>query len=286
MNVVFSDVGGLQKGNNVRYMGLNIGTVSSIEMENDSTILVSMVIQDQMLNHIKQNAIAHLGTDGLVGSMIVNVRPGEGNAPLIEPGEEIQSSTKIGTAEMLTTLHRTNENAALLTEDLLEITSSINGGQGFLATMLHDTIMARDIQQIIKNLKHASAVTNSMIGDFRELVQSVNLENSTAGVLLNDTLSAQQIRMVIHNLQSSSVDIMSMSHNLDSMSKKFSAGEGAVKYLATDTMLVRQLQHAILDVESGVRRFDENMEALKHNFLFRGYFRKLERQRSKRVAPE
>ena len=83
----FNNVNGLLQGNNVRYSGINVGTVKTISMINDSTINVNMVIVEKMVKHIKKDAIATIGTDGLVGNMIVNIIPGEGNAPVISLGD-------------------------------------------------------------------------------------------------------------------------------------------------------------------------------------------------------
>ena len=57
--------------------GINIGTVRAIEMVNDSTIRVDMIIEEKIIAHIKKNAIATIGSDGLVGNMIVNIVPGK-----------------------------------------------------------------------------------------------------------------------------------------------------------------------------------------------------------------
>jgi len=73
----FNNVSGLQHGNNVRYSGINVGTVKSITMVNDSTIKIDMNIEEKMVKHIKKDAIATIGTDGLVGNMIVNIIPGK-----------------------------------------------------------------------------------------------------------------------------------------------------------------------------------------------------------------
>ena len=48
LKAVFGNVNGLQKGNNVRYAGIDIGTVKQIEMVNDSTIVVEMLIEKKM----------------------------------------------------------------------------------------------------------------------------------------------------------------------------------------------------------------------------------------------
>ena len=78
ISAYFQNVNGLQKGNNVRYSGINIGIVKGINMVNDSTIKVDMTIEEGILSHIKKNAIATIGSDGLVGNMIINIVPGQG----------------------------------------------------------------------------------------------------------------------------------------------------------------------------------------------------------------
>ncbi len=79
----FNNVSGLMQGNNVRYSGINIGTVKDITMVNDSTITVDMNIDEKMVKHIKKDAIATIGTDGLVGNMIVNIIPGGGTEDIV-----------------------------------------------------------------------------------------------------------------------------------------------------------------------------------------------------------
>ena len=105
ISVKFSNINGLKKGNNVRYSGINVGTVESISMLNDSIIKVDLLIEKTMITHIKKDAIATIGTDGLVGNMLVNIIPGKGNAVNVNPGGFIKSYTKIGTNEMLNTLN-------------------------------------------------------------------------------------------------------------------------------------------------------------------------------------
>jgi len=132
VNAVFRNVNGLQVGNNVRFSGINIGTVDRIEMMNDTTIYVYMKMEEKMRSHIKNNAIATIGSDGLVGSMLVNIVPGVGEAPLVQEGDQLESYSRIASQDMLSTLNVTNENAALLTSDLLKVTQSLVEGKGTL----------------------------------------------------------------------------------------------------------------------------------------------------------
>ncbi|MDO1513942.1 MlaD family protein [Maribacter confluentis] len=278
ITAVFKNATGLQNGNNVRFSGINVGTVNGIEMINDTTIQVRMVIQDNMRQHIKKNAIASIGTNGLVGSMLINIIPGLGTSSLISPGDELLSSNKIGTKDMMSTLSITNENAALLTNDLLKISKTLTNGQGTLGRLLNDTIMANDLHKTMVNLKNTSYKANSTIAHLNDIVKQLNFKESVADILFNDTISGEKIKNVIQNLETTTIEIDEMSKNLNLAISEINDGQGAISYLAKDSLFVNKLEKSMENIEQGTERFNENMEALKHNFLTRGYFRKLEKQ--------
>lgn len=279
ISAVFNNANGLQNGNNVRFSGINVGTVKAIDMVNDTTIRVSMLIEKKMLDHIKKDAIATIGSDGLVGSMILNLIPGEGTAELIEQGDELRSFSRIGTQDMLSTLNTTNENAAILTADLLKVTQALTKGKGTLGRLLNDTLMAMDLKQTITNLKNTSGQANKTIRDLNHIFTQIDLQHSVAGVLLTDSLEGDKMKSTMLHLERSSEEIDKLIASFNDITSDIKAGKGALHYLTTDTLLVDNLQTTIENIEEGSIRFNENMEALKHNFLTKRYFRKLEKQK-------
>jgi len=281
ISAIFKNANGLQNGNNVRFSGINVGTVNKIEMINDTSIKVHMIIAEKMQDHIKQDAVATIGSDGLVGSMLINIVPGSGMSPHIGPGDELQTYSRVATQDMLNTLNRTNENAALLTQNLLMVARSLTQGNGTLGRLLNDSIMANELSNTITNLKHSSSQSNEMIGQLNQMVRQIDLEQSTAGVLLTDSISGKKIQNTIANLERSSIALEKMSASLNSTFSQIEQGKGALNYLATDTVLVNQLQASMKNVSESVKNFNEVTEALKHNFLTRRYFKKLNRKKEK-----
>lgn len=280
----FQNVNGLQRGNNVRYSGINIGTVKDITMINDSTIQVEMNIQKKIVNHIKQNAIATIGSDGLVGNMIVNIVPSKAFAEPIVNGSVIQSYTKIGADDILSTLSVGSENAAILTSDLLKITSAMIDGKGTVGLLLNDTIMAHDLKQSVTNLRNASLGATMSINELNTIITSLKTnENTVLGMLMNDTISGQKLKNVVTHLETSSIEIKSVMDQINTVINDINTSEGAYQYIIKDTTLVSSLKSTLQNINEGTDKFDENMEALKHNFLTRGYFRKLERQEKKKT---
>ncbi|WP_373399350.1 MlaD family protein [Algoriphagus halophilus] len=75
------DVNGLLPGNNVRFKGMDIGTVSGIDMKNDSIIHVELLIHKSMQPYIKNNSKTTINTDGLMGNKILHINQMEADAP-------------------------------------------------------------------------------------------------------------------------------------------------------------------------------------------------------------
>jgi len=277
----FNNVSGLMQGNNVRYSGINIGNVKNITMVNDSTIKVDMNIEEKMVKHIKKDAIATIGTDGLVGNMIVNIIPGRGKEPVVVSGDVIQSYTKIGTEDMLNTLSTTNENAAILTAKLLKVADAMSDDKGTLGMLINDTMVAANLKQTFKQLEITSIEASKAMKELNSIISSLDIENSVAGALLNDSLQAKKVRSIITNLDESSIEIKGVLTNLNETLTNVKEGDGAINYLSNNPDFVRNLNETIKNINEGTYKFNENMEALKHNFLTRGYFRKLEKQAKK-----
>jgi phospholipid/cholesterol/gamma-HCH transport system substrate-binding protein len=282
---VFKDVNGLQPGNNVRFAGVNVGTVQNIRIINDTSIAVNMRVDERTMNIIRKNSLATISSDGLVGSMIVNLLPGENNnlsgAP-VQPGDTIASISKIATADMLTTLNTTNENAALLTADLLKITNSINEGKGTLGVLIKDEEMANNFKESIKGLREATQNVSGMVNRVNLILNEVNYEESVAGVLLSDTMAARQVEGIISNLELSALQITDITTNLQQFSYDIRSGDGALNYLIDNPAAVEQLDATLNNIKEATKKFDENMEALQDNILFRGYFKRQAREEARK----
>lgn len=280
LEAVFNNVNGLQLGNNVRYSGINVGTVRRIEMVNDSAIRVDMLIDKAIFPHIRKDAVATIGSDGLVGNMIVNIIPGKGTQASVEPGDEIQSLSRIRSEDMLSTLSETNKNAALLTSDLLKITKEIIQGKGTVGLLIKDSVLAKDLKQTVHYLKISGKETSESITKLNRLISSLENKDNVIGVL-KDTAVANHIKTIVRNLDKSSNEINKVVTNLNSTILNIKEGKGAINYLSNDPKLVQKIDSTMTNVNDASSRLNENLEALKHNFFFRGYFKKQEKAKLK-----
>ena len=278
---VLRNANGLQIGNNVRYSGINVGTVGRIEMMNDTTILVTMRVQEKIRQHIKQDAIATISSDGLVGSMFVNIIPGNGNTIGINSGDTIISYSKIGADDMLSTLNVTNENAALLTADLLQITESINNGKGALGVLLNDSTMAIDLKATINNLKITSSQTITAMQKLNNMIDEYSRGNGMAELLFKDSLQAEEMKKIIKNLSVASEGVVKMMDNLNGVLNDLRQGQGAISTLMYDSVMVIELKESMHNINTSSVLLNENLEALKHSFPVKGYFKKEAKRQAK-----
>jgi phospholipid/cholesterol/gamma-HCH transport system substrate-binding protein len=164
----------------------------------------------------------------------------------------------------------------------VKITTAMVKGKGSVALLLNDSLMAKDLKQSITNLRIASSSATKTINELNSIITSLKTNNETVlGMLMNDTISGNKLKDVITHLENSSKEIDSVAKNINETITKINSSEGALNYVTTDTALVNSIRSTLKNINEGTDKFNQNMEALKHNFLTRGYFKKLERQEKK-----
>lgn len=282
LHAVFDNVSGLQVGNNVRYSGINLGTVTEIEMKAVGEIIVEMSIAEKSAHFIKKNAIASINSDGLVGSMVVNIVPGNKQPQAaVVSGDTIQSENSISTNDMLKTLSKTNDNVAVLSDDLVKVISQISEGKGTLGMLINDTVMSQNIQQVVVDLRKTSEGAGLAMSEINQIISKINYDESAAAVILSDTAAANQMKTVFANLEKSSDDVSAITQNLDDYIEEIKSGKGALHYLTQDETFVEEIDTTMIQIKEASEKLNQTLEALKHSFLLRGSFRRLEKREAK-----
>ncbi len=281
LRVVFSNVNGLQPGNNVRFSGINIGSVMGVNIQNDSTIEVIIRVREGVRQYIKTNALVTIGTDGLMGNMIINISPGKGEAAIVENNALLQSYSRVKTDDILKTLNMTNENAAMLTRSLLDVVENIQHGKGTLSYLVYDTMLRKNLSQSISNVQQATGKTNQILTDIQSMSTEIKSGQGLAGYLLKDTVTSTRLIATITELQRASTNIQQSTDSLKHFLAQLNNEKGSLNALVADTVMARDLKQTISNLNKGTAKFDENMEALKHSFLTKKYFKEQEKEKAK-----
>lgn len=160
LSTTFYNVSGLQVGNNVRFAGINVGTVDNIRILNDSTVFVEMLIRKEIQQFIRQDCIVSMGTEGLIGDRILQITYGSPGEAVVTDGQQLLSNEPVETDAILTSLEVTATNVELITDQLAEIMIKINSGNGTLGRLIQDTAIAKNLDATIINLRNSSKGLN------------------------------------------------------------------------------------------------------------------------------
>jgi len=149
----FQNVSGLQVGNTIRFSGINVGTVDDIQIINDSTVKVKMLIKKDVQKFIKVDSRASIGSEGIIGDKVVVISQGNGSEKVVKNNQLILANEPIETDAIMRSLQVTADNAALASDDIAGIVAKINNGQGTLGRLIQDKEMADNINKTIFNMK-------------------------------------------------------------------------------------------------------------------------------------
>ncbi len=156
----FYNVSGLQVGNNIRFSGINVGTVDNISIINDSTVKVDMLIKKDVKKFIKSDCGVSIGSEGLIGDRLLVITQGSSDAALAQEGQQLQSAEPVETDAIMSSLQVTAGNAEIISQQLAEIMLKINSGNGTLGRLIQDSTIAENFNQTMVNLKKSTKGLN------------------------------------------------------------------------------------------------------------------------------
>jgi phospholipid/cholesterol/gamma-HCH transport system substrate-binding protein len=279
----FSNLSGLMEGDNVLFSGIQAGTVKSTEIVNDTTIEVTMRISSEVKAYIHQNAVAGIGTEGLMGNKVMNIIPVKGNSPVVADGDLLAAQHGMDVDAIVATLSKTNNNAAIISEALKTTVLRLDGSP--VIALLMDKSVGQRLRSSLQHLDETTANASKMTDGLNQMVSQIKQGKGTAGMLLTDTTIAHNLKDAANKIKSASDNAnhitVQLNNMVNSLNNDLANGKGPLHTLLKDTTMAGNLSRTMDNLQKGTDGFNQNMEALKHNFLFRGYFKNLDKQKKK-----
>jgi phospholipid/cholesterol/gamma-HCH transport system substrate-binding protein len=280
----FENVQGLVPGNNVLFSGIEVGTVKRINILSDTLIEVVMVIDDKMQKIIRNNAVVSIGSDGLMGNKVINISPARSPAPLVKKEEILLSRKAESTDDMLQVLSKTNHDISVIAAQLKITVERINNSTA-LWTILNDETLPQHLRTSAANVQLATARAAVVANDLQSVVSNIKNGKGSLGAVLTDTSFAENLNDAIVKIKGVGDRAEELTQVLNTViagvKQDINDGKGPVNALLKDSSMVVKISSSLDNIQKGTDAFSQNMEALKHNFLFRGYFKKLEKQKKK-----
>ena len=265
VNARFGQVAGLQTGASVLYNGIGVGRVDEVRLPSrpGDPILVRMAINEDARPLIRQDSRAVIQTDGLVGNVIVSLTGGTLAAATVEEGGFITGQDPFDLSQISDRLFTSVSRFDSVTVALTGIITDTRSGEGTLGRFLYDdqlydaTVATTEEFQVA--LRGFSGRTDDLLlvaenasASIDAILGKVNSGNGTAALLLNDDAIYQTFLTTAAQLQQGAAQLQTVATDVRAITDRFNQAAGWASL--------------------GAFRFSENMEALKHNFLFRGYF--------------
>lgn len=290
VSALFHDIGGLSKGDNVWYSGVKVGTIKSISFLTHDRIEVQMDIDKNSRNFIHKDVRAKVSSDGLVGNKIIALAGGSTSTPPIEDGDTIVVETSISTDEIMNTLQVNNKSLVEITGNLKTITQKMMNGEGTVGKLLNDEALYLNLAGTLATLRKTAANTERLTEGLASYAAQLRTEGSLANDLVTDTVVFANLRATVSQLSAVAGNADSVMQNLREASagveQNLRSSSTPAGVLLNDEKTAESLKATIRNLETSTEKLDENMEALQHNFLLRGFFRKKAKREKKEAAQQ
>ena len=289
LNAIFDDVSGLQKGGNIWFSGVKVGTVKKITIYGKSKVHVTMSIENDLQSHIRKDSKARISSDGLIGNKIIIIYGGELSKPQVKENDFLHVESTLSTDDMMATLQNSNKNLLEITNDFKSISKKIDSGKGTLGTLLNDPAMANKINSSINHLNETAA--NFEVVSKNSKVVLANLENFSGNInkpgnsindLATDTVMYNSVKNSLKALQNATNSVSQFSNNLKKASESLNQKDNSIGVLLNDPEAANSLKITMKNLETSSKKLDEDLEALQHNFLLRRFFKKKAKDANKK----
>ena len=292
ITAVFDDVAGLKKGNNVWFSGVKVGTISNVRFIGLKEVEVQMVVDDNVQQYIHSNTGVKIGSDGLIGNKIIVIDGGSAEAPVIADGAKVQVQKEISTAEMMKTLQRNNENLLAITNDFKKLSSNIVKGKGLVGELMADSVLALKFKSIVNNLDATTQSTQRVAMGLNRFSDKLNTKGGLTDKLLTDTAVFSQLKASVAQLKQTTGTASALADNLNKAginltkaTNKLNTTDNAIGVLLNDPKGAEQVRSTLNYLQQSSIKLNDDLEAVQHNFLLKGFFKKKAKQQAQATPP-
>lgn len=259
----YSRIAGLQPGAIVRVAGLDAGEVEqvSIPTSPSAKFRVRLRVREDVHHLIREDSLASIQNDGLVGNKFVQVETGTEGSPQVPEGGTITGVEPIDLGQML---QRMNETVDMVTVMIQDVKNGID------EALTAVTLTAKDAQTLMgdtgNEIRAITASTQRLARDLQGVIADVRQGRGSIGKLINDDELYDKVRSIAGEAEKAMADLRTAAATAKDAVNDFRGQDGPMQGVVGD------LQVAITAARETMTDLADNAEALKRNFLFRGFF--------------
>ncbi|HEX8677936.1 MAG TPA: MlaD family protein [Segetibacter sp.] len=278
VRAVFDDINGLQKGNNIWFSGVKIGTVKKISFYGNSQVEVDMNIEENSKEYIRKNAKARISSEGLIGNRIIAIESGAAKSPPVENGDMIGVEKAFNPDEMMNTLQSNNKNLLEITNDFKMVSRGIAQGNGTAGRLLTDNRLIDDLQATLLLLKKTASNAQRITSSVADYASQLHRKGTLANELVTDTIVFSRLKATATQMQQVSATANSVVTNLSNTTKDLNTSlnnrNTPVGMLLHDEDAAADIRVTLRNMQTASIKLNEDLEAVQHNFLLKRFFKK------------
>ncbi|HXE79357.1 MAG TPA: MlaD family protein [Vicinamibacterales bacterium] len=264
LNTRFADLSGLQPGSPVRVAGMTAGEVRHIAVPSTpgGPFVVRFTVREDLESLVRTDSLTSIRTEGLVGGTYLAVAAGSGTAPPARAGATLPSREPVGVADLLEQVSRT---VTLITEAIVDVRADLEVAIAAVtdAAQRADAVVAEVGEDVAAIAESSRRITN----DAAAIVADMRAGRGTVGKLLTEDELYREATSIMAESRRIAEDVRAVVAETRRAVETLNAGEGP-----TQTMIA-ELRETVTVARAALENLEENTEALKRNWFFRGFFR-------------
>jgi phospholipid/cholesterol/gamma-HCH transport system substrate-binding protein len=298
----FSDISGLPRGAQVRVAGIEAGEVKGIEIPASpaSKFRLKLQVRTSARGMIRTDSLVSIKTEGLVGDKYVFIRQGTSAAAEAPDGATLPSKEPFDLGAALEKAAPLLDKSSALLDNLQGSVTDLHGRldvalESVTKTVNHVDGLVTVVQPDIKKMAgNASQITDTI----NAIVSDLNAGKGPIGLLLKDETTRKQLQATLSNAQQATSNLSEASARADRLIQDIESRDLAAKAqailqnvqamseqlnqtiksaLGPDSMGedgATNIRETLSNLNRGTANLAEDTEALKHEFFFRGFFKK------------
>jgi phospholipid/cholesterol/gamma-HCH transport system substrate-binding protein len=265
-----SNVNGLAPGSKVRVSGFDAGEVTSLQIPDrpSGKFRIKLHVDKKLNNLVREDSVVSVESDGIVGDKFLLIHDGSDQSPEAKSGDTLPSKEPVEISAMLEKasgvldqasatigdvhikLNLALDNANLALNNTNGILADARNGKGTVGMLLNDQATADQVKQVVANADQASANLNQASVQVKQIVADVQSRNLPAK--MDDSLIS--LRHASAQINDSLTEALGPDH--------FGTDAGG------------NIRDSLSNVNQATSNLADDTEALKHEFFFRGFFKK------------
>src|SRR6185437_13573084 len=203
----FKDIGGLRKGDYVRYAGVKVGVVKEIQIVNDTTVQIGLSLDPDIQHIIRNNALIAISSDGLMGNKMVKIKARKSvnrQANYIKDGDTLTSVPPLDMDALTKKFLSLGNDAETVMQDFSQISEHVKNGDGVLGMLIEDSSASNRLKHILNEVDQTSDKSVMISQHLVDITNELEHGDGAASMLLNDTSMKGELKHIVDYLTQSS----------------------------------------------------------------------------------